>query len=154
VNFCDLGGNDAIVRKELLLDEFAKERGIAIVPDCGLAPGLVSILTAAATEGLDDIYEIRLRVGGIPVEPQPPLEYSLAFSVDGLINEYVEDANVIIDGKPTVVPALTNVEEIEFPQPFGVLEAFCTSGGVSTLTETFQNRVQHLDYKTIRYKGH
>jgi len=153
-NFCDLGGNDTIVRKELLLDEIAKERGIAIIPDCGLAPGLVSVLTAAATEGLDEIYEIRLRVGGIPVEPQPPLEYSLVFSADGLINEYVEDANVIIEGKPGRVAALTNVEQIEFPQPFGVLEAFATSGGVSTLTETFQDQVQHLDYKTIRYPGH
>ncbi len=154
VNFCDLGGNDAVVRKELLLDDLAKERGIAIIPDCGLAPGLVSVLTAAATDGLDEIYEIRLRVGGIPVEPQPPLEYSLVFSVDGLINEYVEDANAIAEGKPVRLSSLSNVEEIEFPQPFGRLEAFTTSGGISTLATTFKDKVQHLDYKTIRYPGH
>lgn len=154
VNFCDLGGNDAVVRKQLVLDDLAKERGVAIVPDCGLAPGLVSVLTAAATEGLDEIYEIRLRVGGIPLEPQPPLEYSLVFSVEGLINEYVEDANAIAEGKPVKLSSLSNVEEIEFPQPFGKLEAFTTSGGVSTLTTTFKDKVQHLDYKSIRYPGH
>ncbi|MBI4534127.1 MAG: saccharopine dehydrogenase NADP-binding domain-containing protein [Candidatus Melainabacteria bacterium] len=153
-NFCDLGGNNDIVRKELLLDEFAKERGISIIPDCGLAPGLTSILTAAATEGMEEIYEIRIRDGGLPVEPQPPLNYSLVFSVEGLINEYIEEAIVIQDGKLIQVPSLTNLEEIEFPAPFGVLEAFTTSGGVSTLPATYAGRVQHLDSKTIRYPGH
>lgn len=154
INFCDLGGNNDIVRKELLLDEFARERGITIVPDCGLAPGMVSILTAAATQGMEEIYEIRIRVGGIPTDPQPPLGYSLTFSVEGLINEYTEEANAIVEGKQVRIPALTEVEEIEFPKPFGKLEAFTTSGGVSTLTTTFAGRVQHLDYKTIRYPGH
>lgn len=153
-SFCDLGGNNDIVRKELLLDEFARERGITIIPDCGLAPGLTSILTAAATEGMEEIYEIRIRDGGLPVEPQPPLNYSLVFSVEGLINEYVEEAIVIQDGKLIQIPSLTNIEKIEFPPPFGVLEAFTTSGGVSTLPTTYAGRVQHLDNKTIRYPGH
>lgn len=154
VSFCDLGGNSDIVRKELLLDEFARKEGVTIVPDCGLAPGLVSILAAAAAEGMEEIYEMRLRVGGLPVEPQPPLNYSLTFSVDGLINEYVENAHVVMDGKLLTMPSLTNLEEIHFPEPFGALEAFTTSGGVSTLPSTFEGKVNHLDYKTIRYPGH
>lgn len=153
-SFVDLGGNDEIVARELLLDEFARERGVVIMPDCGLAPGLVSVLTAAATDGMEELYEIRIRVGGLPVEPVGPLNYSLVFSVEGLINEYIEEASVILEGRHARIPSLSNVEEIEFPKPFGVLEAFTTSGGVSTLTKTFEGKVQHLDYKTIRYPGH
>jgi lysine 6-dehydrogenase len=153
-HFCDLGGNEDIVRKEFLLDEMAREKDVAVVPDCGLAPGMVSILTADATQGLDDVFEIRLRVGGLPVEPRPPLYYSLYFSVEQLINEYVEDATVIRNGKLLRVPSLQDVEEIEFPEPFGVLEAFNTSGATSTLPTTFADRINHLDYKTIRYRGH
>lgn len=153
-HFVDLGGNEDIVRKQFLLDEMAKEKNVAIIPDCGLAPGLVSILAAAACEELDDFSEIRLRVGGLPVEPRPPLNYSLHFSVEGLINEYVEDATVIRGGRLMRVPSLHDMEEIEFPAPFGKLEAFNTSGGISTLPATFGNRVTHLDYKTIRYPGH
>jgi lysine 6-dehydrogenase len=153
-SFCDLGGNEDIVRKEFLLDEMAREKDIAIVPDCGLAPGMVSILAAAACEDLDQPQEIRLRVGGLPVEPRPPLNYSLFFSVEGLINEYVEDVTVIRGGRLMRVPGLQDLEEIEFPPPFGKLEAFNTSGGISTLPTTFGERVNHLDYKTIRYPGH
>jgi lysine 6-dehydrogenase len=153
-HFCDLGGNEDIVRKQFLLDEMAREKGVAIVPDCGLAPGLVSILAAHACDQLDDFSEIRLRVGGLPVEPKPPLNYSLFSSVEGLINEYVEDATVIRNGKMMRVPSLHDVEEIEFPAPFGKLEAFNTSGGISTLPASFGDRVAHLDYKTIRYPGH
>lgn len=154
VNFVDLGGNEEIVAKEYLLDELARERGVVIIPDTGLAPGLVSILAAAGAEAMEEIYEIRLRVGGLPIQPRPPLNYSRSFSVDGLINEYVEDATVIRDGKLMRVQSLTDLESIHFPAPFHLLEAFTTSGGISTLPKTFADRVQYLDYKTIRYKGH
>lgn len=154
IHFCDLGGNEDVVRKQFLLDEMAREKGVAIIPDCGLAPGLVSILAAHACNSLDDFSEIRLRVGGLPVEPKPPLNYSLFSSVEGLINEYVEDATVIRNGRLLRVPSLHDPEEIEFAAPFGKLEAFNTSGGVSTLPATFGDRVTHLDFKTIRYPGH
>jgi lysine 6-dehydrogenase len=153
-SFVDLGGNEDVVKQEFLLDEFAKERGITIIPDCGLAPGLVSILAAAAAENMDELYEINLRVGGLPIDPMPPLNYAQTFSVHGLINEYVENATIIRNGELTIVPSLEELEAIEFPQPFGVLEAFTTSGGVSTLPKTYDGRIQHLDYKTIRYPGH
>lgn len=153
-HFCDLGGNEDIVRKQFLLDEMAREGGIAIVPDCGLAPGLVSILAAHACEQLDELSEIRLRVGALPLEPKSPLNYAMFSSVEGLINEYVEDVTAIRNGKLLRLPSLQDVEEIEFPAPFGKLEAFNTSGGISTLPATFGDRVEHLDYKSIRYPGH
>jgi lysine 6-dehydrogenase len=153
-HFVDLGGNERVVTKQFLLDDLAKEQEITIIPDLGLAPGLVSILSVSAAESIDELYEIRMRVGGIPVEPEAPLNYSQVFSIDGLINEYVEDCSIIRDGKLYNVPALTDIEKIEFPKPFGQMEAFNTSGGASTMPDTYLGKVQHLDYKTIRYPGH
>jgi lysine 6-dehydrogenase len=77
-----------------------------------------------------------------------------SFSIDGLINEYNEDCTVLRDGKIFSVPSLSDNESIEFPRPFGTMEAFNTSGGISTLPQSYLGRVQHLDYKTIRYPGH
>lgn len=153
-HFIDLGGNEDVVRKEFLLDEMAREREVAIIPDCGLAPGMVSILAADAVQEFDEVSEIRLRVGGLPAEPRPPLNYALFYSVDGLINEYTEDVTVIREGKLMRVPSLGDVEMLEFPAPFGTMEAFNTSGGISTLPTTLGDKVKHLDYKAIRYPGH
>ena len=154
-HFVDLGGNVDIVARQFALHELALEQGVTIVPDLGLAPGLVSLLAVSAAESLDELYEIRLRVGGLPSEPDDLLmNYAQVFSIDGLINEYYEDCTVLRDGKIYVVPSLTDVESIEFPAPFGIMEAFNTSGGISTLPQTYLGRLQHLDYKTIRYTGH
>jgi len=98
--------------------------------------------------------EIHIRVGGLPQDPEPPLNYQLVFSVEGLINEYVERARVIRDGRIAEVPSMTEIEALDFPAPFGTMEAFQTSGGTSTLPETFLGKVRELDYKTIRYPGH
>lgn len=154
-HFVDLGGNEELVRKQFLLDELAKERGVSIIPDAGLAPGMVSLLAASAAESLDEVYDMRIRVGGVPVEREiNTLGYAQVFSVEGLINEYSEDCTLIRDGKLIQLPALSELEEIEFPPPFGQMEAFNTSGGISTLPQSYLNRVQHLDYKTVRYIGH
>jgi lysine 6-dehydrogenase len=153
-NFCDLGGNNDVVDAELALDREAKAAGINIVPDCGLAPGMVAMLVAHAAGRLQKLEEIHIRVGGLPQNPKPPLNYQMVFSVEGLINEYIEPARIIRDGKITTVESMTEIEELEFPPPFGKLEAFQTSGGTSTLPDTFLGKVRALDYKTIRYKGH
>jgi lysine 6-dehydrogenase len=153
-NFCDLGGNNDVVDAELALDADAKSRGINIIPDCGLAPGMVAVLVAHGASKFKNIDEIHIRVGGLPQNPKPPLDYQLVFSVEGLINEYIERARVIRDGAITMVDSMTEVEELAFPEPFGRMEAFQTSGGTSTLPETFLGRVRELDYKTIRYPGH
>ncbi len=153
-SFCDLGGNNDVVAAELALDAQAKAAGVTIVPDCGLAPGLVSLLLAHAVADFDRVDAAHLRVGGIPQKKGGLLDYSLVFSVEGLINEYVEDARILVDGQPKLVPSLEDCEELEFPAPFGKLEAFNTSGGTSTLPDTYRGRIPLLDYKTIRWPGH
>lgn len=154
VHFCDLGGNNTVVEGELALDREAREKGVSLIPDCGLAPGMVSLLAMAGINQLDTTDKVRLRVGGLPVHPKPPLEYMIVFSVHGLINEYIEPCLAIRDGKIVTAEPLTEVEEIEFPEQLGVLEAFNTSGGSSTLPATLLGKVRDLDYKTIRYPGH
>jgi lysine 6-dehydrogenase len=152
-HFVDMGGNTDIVRAELALDEEARAAGVTVIPDMGLAPGMTNVLAASLIATFDDVHELRLRVGGLPREPKPPLSYALVFSVQGLINEYAEPCLVLKDGEITTVPPLSDVEEFDFP-PAGRVEAFRTSGGASTLPYTFRGRVRELDYKTIRYPGH
>ena len=154
VNFCDLGGNNAVVASELALDAEARAAGINIIPDCGLAPGMVSVLAAHGAARFDELEAIHIRVGGLPQHPRPPLNYQIVFSVEGLINEYVERARVIRGGQIIEVESMTEIEALSFPAPFERMEAFQTSGGTSTLPDTFHGRLQELDYKTIRYPGH
>jgi lysine 6-dehydrogenase len=153
-NFCDLGGNNDVVAAELAQDAAAKAKGINVIPDCGLAPGMVAVLVAHAASRVDNPEEIHIRVGGLPQAPKPPLDYQMVFSVEGLINEYIERARIIRGGKIAEVDSMTEIEALEFPAPFGMMEAFQTSGGTSTLPETFLGKVRELDYKTIRYRGH
>jgi len=152
-NFCDLGGNNYIVDDQLGLDAEAKAAGVSVIPDCGLAPGMVSILAMHGARQFDELREIHIRVGGLPQEPQPPLDYQLVFSVEGLINEYIETARVIRDGEVRQVESMTELEDLTF-DGFPPLEAFQTSGGTSTLPESFLGKIRDLDYKTIRYAGH
>ena len=153
-NFCDLGGNNTVVDAELALDAEARDAGINIIPDCGLAPGMVSVLAAHGAARFPHLDELHIRVGGLPQNPRPPLDYQIVFSVEGLINEYIERARVIREGRILEVESMTEVESLDFPAPFGRMEAFQTSGGTSTLPDTFTGRVRELDYKTIRYPGH
>jgi lysine 6-dehydrogenase len=152
-NFCDLGGNNYVVDSQLAMDAEAKAADINIIPDCGLAPGMVSILAMHGAKQFDEIEEIHIRVGGLPQDPRPPLNYQLVFSVEGLINEYVESARVIRNGRPMTVESMTEIEPLAF-DGFPPLEAFQTSGGTSTLPDTFLSKIRELDYKTIRYAGH
>ena len=152
-HFCDLGGNNTVVQKQLTLNEKAKEAGVVILPDCGLAPGLATVLAAEGMNIFDEVSSIHIRVGGLPDKPKPPLHYMLVFSVQGLINEYVEPCLIIENGKLKTVEPLTEVEKLSF-ESFGELEAFQTSGGTSTMPNNYLGKVKDLTYKTIRYKGH
>ena len=152
-SFCDLGGNNYVVDSQLALDEEARNAEVSIIPDCGLAPGMVSLLAMHGAQRFDEIEEIHIRVGGLPQEPEPPLDYQLVFSVEGLINEYIEVARVIRDGKIAEVESMTELESLSF-EGFPSLEAFQTSGGTSTLPDSFLGKLKELDYKTIRYTGH
>jgi lysine 6-dehydrogenase len=153
-HFCDLGGNNKIVDRQMHLSEEAEKAGISIIPDCGLAPGMVSVVVSHGISRFDSVDDVRIRVGGLPQDPQPPLQYAKFFSIDGLINEYVEPVRVIRDGELVTIPPLTEIEPISFPEPYSHLEAFATSGGTSTLVNTYRGVVRNLDYKTIRYPGH
>lgn len=153
-HFVDLGGNNEVVQKQKNLSSQAKNRKITVIPDSGLAPGLVSILTRHLVDEYDYVDTVKLRVGGLPLCPKDPWKYQLVFSANGLINEYVEDAIVLDHGSIKKIPSLTQCESINFPKPFGTLEAFSTSGGCSRLPLTYKNKIGYLDYKTIRYPGH
>ena len=150
----DLGGNHDVVDAQFRLDADARKAGIALIPDCGLAPGLGNIFTGNALARLEDVDSVAIRVGGVPAQPKPPLNYCLVFSARGLINEYVEKARVIKNGAVQETDSLRGLETLKFPPPFGEMEAFYTSGGISTLAVTCPGKVKNLDYKTIRYPGH
>ena len=154
VHYCDLGGNDDVTKEQLKLDRQASKRGIAVVPNCGLAPGLANILGARGAEMFEVVDTIRMRVGGLPQKPIPPFNYQIVFSPEGLLNEYSGKSTVIRNYERIQVDTLSEIETIEFPAPFGTLEAFHTSGGASMTPEMFEGKVRELDYKTIRYPGH
>lgn len=151
-NTVDYGGNHDVVNKQHELDQRAKAAGIAIVPDTGLTPGLAGVLVAGGVSKLDHAEEARIRVGGLPQDPKPPLNYALIFSVRGLTNEYLEPSVIVTGGKKTTRPSLSGLETLNFGDR--EFEAFLTSGGVSTLPETFDGVLKELDCKTIRYPGH
>ncbi len=153
-SFCDLGGNTQIVRRELALDGRARARRVSVVPDCGLAPGLSNHLAAHGVASLDQPRSVRVFCGGLPQRPVGPLGYKLVFSFEGLINEYSGVGEYLRDGKPVNVPALTEVEAVEFDAPIGSLEAAVTSGGTSTCPESWRGRLERYEYKTLRWPGH
>ncbi|SEQ23471.1 saccharopine dehydrogenase family protein [Piscibacillus halophilus] len=149
----DLGGHIGhITDKVLALNEEAQAAGVTVIPDLGVAPGMINILSGFGASKVDQLESIRLFVGGIPVQPEPPLEYNHVFSMEGLMDHYTDPALIIRNGEKVEVPALSEVETLHFER-FGPLEAFHTSGGTSTLPHSFPN-VQTLEYKTIRYRGH
>jgi len=142
-----------MVARQQRLDPAARRRGVTILPDCGLAPGLTSVLVAHGVRLLRRVERIAIYTGGLPQRPRPPLNYQLFFSPEGLINEYAEPVRVLRGGRLIKVEPLTELEEIHF-RGFGKLEAFNTSGGSSTLVESYRRRVRDLTEKTIRYPGH
>ncbi len=154
VHMCDMGGNNDVVDRQLAMDGRARTAGVTIVPNCGLAPGLINMLGMHGVRSFDSVESVRLRVGGLPLHPRPPLQYQIVFSVEGLINEYVEPAEVIRGGRRVTAPSMADLESLSFPEPFTALEAFNTSGGLSILPRLLEGTVAELDYKTIRYPGH
>lgn len=154
VHMCDLGGNNDVVDAQFRLSENAEKAGVTIVPDCGLAPGMASVWAMAGVEVLDSCESVRIRCGGLPVDPIPPFNYMKLFSMTGLINEYIEPCRIVDDGEIVVVDGLSGLESISFPPPFEKMEAFYTSGGTSTLVTTLRDRVLEINYKTVRYPGH
>jgi len=153
-HFVDLGGNNAIVQQQFKRELQAQVAGISIAPDCGLSPGMASILGGELLRRIGGKADaLKIYVGGLPQTPRPPFNYQLVFSVEGLINEYSEPAKILRDGKMITVEPLTEVEPFHM-EGFPELEAFHTSGGTSTLPETFVGQVGECFEKTVRYPGH
>ncbi len=151
--FCDLGGNIATARAQLHMHAACLEAGVAIIPDCGLAPGLINVL-AEYWSSEWEYSAVRLYCGGLPQNPTGSLKYQLTFSVYGLLNEYLEDCEVSRGGKLMTVPGLSGLEplgDLAFP---GAFEAFSTSGGASLGPQVYAPRGVDYEYKTIRYPGH
>ncbi|MYL60541.1 saccharopine dehydrogenase, partial [Virgibacillus halodenitrificans] len=153
VNSVDLGGHIGhMTDKVLAMKEDAETAGVTLIPDLGVAPGMINILSGYGASKLEKLDSIKLFVGGIPVRPEPPLEYNHVFSMEGVFDHYTDPSLIIRNGIKQEIPSLSEVEAIHF-EKFGPLEAFHTSGGTSTLSISYPE-LETLEYKTIRYPGH
>jgi len=151
--FCDLGGNIGTVQRQLAMADKCASAGVAIAPDCGLAPGLLNILAEYWT-GTWTYQSVRLYCGGLPQNPRGQLKYALTFNVCGLLNEYLDDCEVSRGGELVTVPGMSEVERLADLAIPGEFEAFATSGGASLGARLYARRNVDYQYKTIRYPGH
>jgi saccharopine dehydrogenase-like NADP-dependent oxidoreductase len=140
------------VESTRIVKQLAEGAHSAFVPQCGLAPGFISIVANDVAQRFDILRDVSMRVGALPTFPNNALKYNLTWSTDGLINEYCNPCEAIVDGQLRETAAL---EEIEHFSLDGIdYEAFNTSGGLGTLCESLEGKVQNLNYKTVRYPGH
>lgn len=153
-HFCDLGGNTEIVQDQKKLEAKAVAKGITVIPDCGLAPGMVNILAQLGIDRLDKVDSVRIFVGGLPQAPEGPLKYQIVYSIEGVLDYYTTLSWVVRDGKRTQVTALSEIEPVHFDAPVGELEAFHTAGGLSTMAFRYEGKIPTMEYKTLRYPGH
>jgi lysine 6-dehydrogenase len=153
-NFCDLGGNTEIVFRQKELDADARKAKVTIVPDCGLAPGMVNILAQYGIQQLDAVQSVKIFVGGLPQHPEGPLGYQIVYSLEGVLDYYTTLSWIVRNGKREQVKALSEREPVLFPKPVGELEAFHTAGGLSTMAWRYEGKIPSMEYKTLRYPGH
>ena len=154
VHFCDLGGNTGIVFQQKELADKARAKGVTVVPDCGVAPGMVNIFAEHGIRQLDAVDSVRIYVGGLPQHPEPPLNYQIVYSLEGVLDYYTTLSWVVRNGKREQVVALSEREPVSFPAPVGELEAFHTAGGLSTMAWRYEGTIPTMEYKTLRYPGH
>ncbi|MEM9759821.1 MAG: saccharopine dehydrogenase family protein [Pseudomonadota bacterium] len=149
VHYLDLTEDVACTR---LVKSLAHSARSALIPQCGLAPGFITTVTYDLTKRFDTLKNVHMRVGALPKYPSNALKYNLTWSTDGLINEYCNPCEAIVEGKLTEVPPLEELET--FSLDGTTYEAFNTSGGLGTLCETLDGRVDNLNYRSVRYPGH
>ncbi|CAO3437401.1 saccharopine dehydrogenase family protein [Azospirillum argentinense] len=148
-HYLDLTEDVASTRR---VKELADGARSAFIPQCGLAPGFISIVANDVASRFDALDTVRMRVGALPKYPSNALNYNLTWSTEGVINEYLEPCEAIVEGRLVSVPPLEEREEFSLD---GVLyEAFNTSGGLGTLCETLAGKVRTLNYRSVRYPGH
>lgn len=148
-HYLDLTEDVATTRKVKRLAEGAQT---AFIPQCGLAPGFITIAAHDLIRRFDTLHDVRMRVGALPKFPSNALNYNLTWSTEGLINEYCEPCEAIVNGERREVPPMEELEE--FALDGVTYEAFNTSGGLGSLCETLNGKVRNLNYRTIRYPGH
>jgi lysine 6-dehydrogenase len=153
-HFADLGGNTGIVHQQKQLDADARTRGVTVVPDCGVAPGMVNILSQMGIDRCDTTSSVRIYVGGLPQQPQGALKYQVVYSLDGVLDYYTSLSWIVRDGRRTNIEALSELEPVVFDEPVGTLEAFHTAGGLSTMAHRYEGKIATMEYKTLRYPGH
>ncbi len=152
-HFGDLGGNTEIAREQIELNDRAVTAGCVIMPELGLAPGMINILAADGIAGLDRADSVRMYVGGLPQNPRPPLNYQVVYSLEGMLDYVTTPSVVLRDSALLGVQALSELEAVEFDD-VGELEAFHTAGGASLLPWDHEGSIRDLAYKTLRYPGH
>lgn len=149
IHYFDL--TEDVPTTKAIIDMSASAKGL-MAPQCGLAPGFVGIVAAAQAAGFETCRSIKMRVGALPQHPSGLLGYAFNWSPEGVVNEYLNDCEVIEDGVKKLVSPMEWIEQIYVN---GVrLEAFTTSGGLGTMTDSYLGKVENLDYKTMRYPGH
>lgn len=153
-HYCDLGGNTEIVEAQKELDALAREKGLSVIPDCGLAPGMVNILAQAGIDAMEQTESVKIWVGGLPQHPKPPLNYQIVYSMHGVLDYYTTEALLLENGEPKEVEALSGLETVQFAEPVGELEAFFTAGGISSMPLRYRGEIPNMWYKTLRYPGH
>jgi len=152
-HFSDLGGNTEILRDELAMADAARDAGVTLVPDVGLAPGMINVIASEGIRRLDAARSIHMYVGGLPQHPIPPLNYQVVYSLEGMLDYCTTLSWMIRGGEPRQIEALTELELLDFGE-LGQLEAFHTAGGASLQPWDYADEVDELSYKTLRYPGH
>lgn len=153
VSLCDMGGNTDVVWSQIELDEAAKATGVSIVPDCGMGPGLINTMGVYVMDLLDKPREVYLYDAGLPQDPTPPWNYAMTYHINGLTNEYSDEATFIREGKIVLVPTFTELGSLVF-EPLGELESFVISGSMSTTPDTHLGKLERYENKVLRYPGH
>lgn len=153
-HYVDLGGHFETTQDILRLDRPAQKMGVALSPDCGLAPGLCNAIAALGIQRLENVSEVRMLGGGLPEYPIPPLGYKSVSQLEGLLANYFGTAYVLKNGQVTQIQGFSDKEDIAFDAPLGTLEAFVTGGATSTAPWTHEGRVRSYSFKTLRYPGH
>jgi lysine 6-dehydrogenase len=153
-HFADLGGNTEIVFEQQNLDAAARDKHVSVIPDCGLAPGMINIVAAEGIRRLTAVKSVKIFVGGLPQHPEPPLNYQIVYSLEGALDYYTTPSFVLREGRRVRVDSLSELEHVEFPAPIHTLEAFHTAGGISTMPWQYEGQIDTMEYKTLRYPGH
>lgn len=149
INYFDLTEDVATTKA---VKDFSEGSKAAFMPQCGLAPGFITIVANHLASEFDSLHSVKMRVGALPMYPHNRLKYNLTWSTEGLVNEYGNPCEAVVDGKLVLVPPLEGLENLSIDGC--EYEAFNTSGGLGTLAESWAGKVKHLDYKSMRYPGH